>query len=150
MKLSDFATYTENPFSISGINIKHVVKKGEAFEVANVNTGELELFQRAGQEINFNRDSLQFTKVYNGAICDIKNFSLSAIKVWCYILENLSINKDDICINVVDCVKYAGYDSKSIIYKGICELISKGFIARKTGVNMYYINPDKFFNGKRI
>jgi hypothetical protein len=150
MKLSDFATYNDNPFNITGVNIKHIIRKGEVTELTNTTTGEIQLFQQLGEQLSFNKDSLQFTKVYNGAVKDIKNFSSPAIKVWCYIIENLSINRDSIIINVQSCAKYAEYDSKSVVYKGICELIAKGFIARKVGVNEYFINPDKFFNGKRV
>jgi len=150
MKLSDFATYSDNPFDITGVSIKNIIKKGEITELTNTTTGEIQLFQTLGEQVSFNKDSLQFTKVYNSAISDIKNFSPAALKVWCYIMENLNINRDSILLNVQSCAKYADYDSKSAVYKGICELISKQFIARKVGVNEYFINPDKFFNGKRI
>lgn len=149
MKLSDFATFIDNPFDINGVNLKHIVRIGEAFEVVNTETGEVEIMQKAGNQISFNKDSLAFKKVYSNAIGDIKNFSPPALKVWCYLMENININKDDVGINMHECAEYTGYDSRSPLYKGICELIDKGFIARKVGMNMYFINSNKFFNGTR-
>jgi hypothetical protein len=149
MKLSDFETYENNPFEISGVNLKQIVKKGPVMEIANTNTGEVALYQQLDTHISYSKDSLQFVKVFSEAINHIKTFSPPALKVWCYVMENISISKDVVIINVHSCAKYAEYDSKSAVYKGICELIDKKFIARKTGVNEYFINPDKFFNGKR-
>jgi hypothetical protein len=149
MKLSDFAVYESNPFEISGVALKHIIKKVDSFEVVNTSTGEVEMLHKAAQQVSFNKDSLMFKKVFDGAIDDVKDFTPAALKIWCYLLKNLSINKDEVIINMQECMEYSGYDTKSPLYKGICELIAKKFIARRVGVNTYFINPDKFFNGKR-
>ena len=149
MKLSDFPTYDTNPFNITGVVMKLIVAKGEVFEVANTGTGELELFQRAGKTVDYAKDTLQFTKVYAGAINDIKDFTTPALKLWCYIIENVGISSDEIYIDAQSVMTYGEYNSKSPVYKGLCELIKKQFIAKKIGTNLYFINPDKFFNGRR-
>jgi hypothetical protein len=150
MKLSDFQTYSDSPFNVSGIVPVHYIEAGKSSQVVNVNTGELGIYSELGTEKSFNSDKLQFTKVFNGSFSDIKTFSPAALKVWCYIIENLQIRRDFIKVSIKECMEYCEYDSRMPIYNGICELIAKEFIARKVGSNEYFINPNKFFNGKRI
>ncbi|MFU9139239.1 replication protein [Erwinia tasmaniensis] len=40
--------------------------------------------------------------------------------------------------------------SESTYYRGMKELVNKGFIAEKTVQNSYFINPDFIFNGDRL
>jgi hypothetical protein len=149
MKLSDFETYKENPFEITGITTVPIITKGAVVQMVNTD-GELELMQRLSIEGTRQKDVLGYKKVFNSSISDIKNFSTPALKVWCYIMEELPIRQDEVYVSLSECMSYTEYDSKTAIYKGICELISKGFIARKVGEpHIYFINTGKFFNGKR-
>lgn len=150
MKLSDFPTYNTNPFEISGVVTKQLVKRGETMELANINTGEIEVYQKAGNIVNYDKDTLKFTKVFSSAITDIKDFSTPALKLWCYILDNIGIGTDEVYIHAHDVMAYGEYNSKAPVYKALCELITKKFIAKKVGTNSYFINPDKFYNGRRV
>lgn len=150
MKLSDFPTYDINPFEVSGVVTKQLIKRGETMELANTDTGEITVYQKAGNIVNYDKDTLKFTKVFSNAITDIKDFSTPALKLWCYILDNIGIGTDEVYITAQDVMTYGEYNSKTPVYKALCELITKKFIARKVGTNLYFINPDKFYNGKRI
>jgi len=151
MKLIDFESYKENPSKPIGINRKHIKGVASApIEMANPDTGELSLCTQVPKGRFVDNDTLQFKKVFNESLDTIKDFSTSAIKVWCYILNELPIRRDVVTVVIEDCKKFTGYASDVPIYRGIVELLEKEFIYRKVGsTTEYFINVNKYYNGDR-
>lgn len=151
MTLKDFETFKENPTIKEGIIMREYLVKANEVPMVNTETGEYGVFKKIDSTKQLAHDTLQYTKVYNNSLSSIKDFSNPALKVWVYILANLTPRKEDITINMKECMEYTGYLNIPNVYKGIIELLEKNFIFRKTGNdNTYFINSNYFFNGKRI
>jgi hypothetical protein len=149
-KISDFESYIDNPSTILEEDIKrvHYFTKGDVVEIVD-NNGEVVNYQKLGTEVNKVIDQREYRKVYVNELVTLKELSASGLKVFCYILKNLKVKKDDITISIADCMEFTGYKSKVNIYNGIVELLDKQIIYRKVGTGNYYININAIYNGAR-
>ena len=158
-KLSFFNKNEENPFikqAIQQVN-KSIVKK---YKTAS-KTGEkaiLKAFDESTGEIlghtQFVRqievDEEQFTKFYLSNFSAFFDLKPQAIKVFGYILKQLTPNKDYFHIYMSDALISTSYKNKKSIYDGLASLVSNGIIARGKSDTHYFINPMVVFNGNRI
>jgi hypothetical protein len=69
--------------------------------------------------------------------------------VLCYVLKNLGVKRDEVNIDIIECMTFTGYKSKVNIYIGIVELLDKKLIFRKVGSGNYFINVNSYYNGSR-
>ncbi|VAN83984.1 replication/maintenance protein RepL [Klebsiella variicola] len=118
--------------------------------VINENTGE----QLAGagfsqwQEV----DKTQFLKLYINGVKALNELTGAGTKVFEILYRTVQEFKDTdrvfLAYDLVDqeIVKI----SESTYYRGMKELVNKGFIAETTVQNSYFINPDFIFNGDRL
>lgn len=151
MTLKDFESYKSNPTKIEGIVIKEYQLKPNETTMVNTDTGEVGIFRPAAKTKTLPHDTLEYVKVYTNALPQIKDLNTPALKVWTYILSNLTPKRDEVSIFMKDCIEYTGYTNPPPIYKGLVELLEKQFIFRKVGSDsIYFINSNIFFNGKRI
>jgi hypothetical protein len=93
-------------------------------------------------------DNEAFVKSFMAFYSILKDLSSPAIKVLCYIGENIKGNKDEIKLPYKEVAEYCGYKSKKAFYQGVNELLLKEVIIKKK-VGVYYINPNVFFRGDR-
>jgi len=149
-KISDFKTYEVNPSVPEGIESRTYLTKPRETELTLTSTGEVMTLMKGRDVVTKENDTLTYNKVYKSAYADIKEFSVSALKIWCYINENIKPKRDDVSINVKECMEYCNYNTNAAIYKGIIELLDKEFIYRREGTGNFFINVNKFFNGKRV
>jgi hypothetical protein len=151
MTIKDFQTYKTNPTIPDGIIYKDYVIKEDEIEMVIPSTGEVGIFRKASQLKNIKHDSLEYVKVYKGGLLKVRDLNTPALKVWTYILANLTPKRDEVAVYMKDCMEYTGYTNPPPIYKGIVELLEKEFLFRKVGTeSAYFINSNFFFNGKRI
>lgn len=151
MTIKDFESFRENPTIKDGIGVRQYVKKPSEIEMVNTDTGEVGIFKPASTCVNIPHDSLEYIKVFKQALPQVKDLNTPALKVWVYILANLTPKRDEVSIIMKDCIEYTGYTNPPPIYKGLVELLSKQFLFRKVGSDStYFINSNFFFNGKRI
>lgn len=148
--LTNFPSYTDNPFNIEGLVTRRVTDKHDKQVMYNEESGEYMEVTRLGSSQEFLYDPISYNKVYRESLPTIKDFSSPALKVWCYVLTILKPNKDIVLLNMEECKKYTGYSAAVNVYKGIVELLEKNFLARSTGGSgTYFINSNLFFNGDR-
>lgn len=99
-------------------------------------------------------DSEAFVKIYLNRFRDMLKLSLSAIKVFNYFLGEMqkpeNINKDQLYFNVKDCMEFCDYSSHAMVYNGLTELISHGFVAKSDKPYIIYVDSNVAFNGDRI
>lgn len=98
----------------------------------------------------------QDTKMINIAhsfIEILKDFSIPAFKLHCYILKNLKKDRSYINILLPEALHYCGYDVKTraSFYKGLNELIDKKLLAPSSNSSSeYWVNCDLMFNGNKV
>jgi hypothetical protein len=95
-------------------------------------------------------DKAQFLKIYVSSLANFFDLSKNAVKIFSYLSSILEINRDFIYVDIDECMKFTGYNSRKSILKGLSELIENQFIARSNRTNKYFINPTIFFNGDRL
>lgn len=158
-KLSNYDFNEENPFlkeAIEQVN-SNVVKKyktasktGEKaiLQAFDSNTGEILGHTQFIRQIEV--DEQQFAKFYLSNFSAFFDLKPSSIKVFGYVLNQLTPNKDEFMFILEDCKKYTGYKAKASIFQGLGELVENKIIARGKTDFLYYINPMVVFNGNRI
>lgn len=157
---SEFPEMPDNPFICLLSDVVSTKWKSKGFingvgrgEMVNKTTGEIEplsgnmIFGKT-QEL----DSNQFTKLYNAQLKILFNLGHPALKVYGYFIKEMQDKKDnmDVYFGLQDCMDFCMYDSKTMIYRGLTELILKGFICKTTRPWVFYVNPLYAFNGNRI
>jgi hypothetical protein len=135
MKIIDYETFRMNPFRIDSKHIRVYVKT----EV-DTSSGEAETKVRSG-------DFEKHIRIFPSAYDKIGNINSMALRLMSYIFSNVS--DDLVRLNVKELVPIMGINSPASIYRGILSLLDEGFIARKVGGDMFFINPKMFYPGSR-
>lgn len=97
-------------------------------------------------------DKTQFLKLYINGVRALRQLSSSGGLVFEVLYRAVQDHKDSdrvfLAFDLIDqnLVKI----SESTFFRGMRELINKGFIAESTVQNSYFINPDYIFNGDRL
>lgn len=148
--------YDHNPFIGNAItNTKQGVKRisnkeGNRMMVVSENTGEIVApagFWQA-QEV----DKTQFVKLYVNGVKAFKDLSGAGTKVFevLYMKVQASIGTDTIWLTFPSLNQLETPMGETTFYRGMKELLSKGFIAESLTPGMYYLNPDYMWNGDRL
>jgi hypothetical protein len=160
----DAPKMSKNPFtgqlkSLIKIENKYVnSSKGlGSFDIIDKHTGEV--VSQASENRVFTKrqyvDKENFVKLYIDRLKDLYDLSMASIKVFGYFLNEMqkphNVNRDLIFFNLKDCMEFCDYDTHPMVYKGLTELISHGFIAACSNpVNHFFIDATTAFNGNRI
>jgi hypothetical protein len=158
-KLTDYKKHLKNPFmeeAIERVQGKTVKKYRSAS-----NTGEKAILQafdpETGEELghtSFIRqievDEDKFAKIYLSNFSAFYDLGKQAIKVFGYIMTKLVIGQDMFIFLLDECKEHTGTKSKTVIYKGLAQLVEAEIIARGPADTIYHINPMVVFNGNRI
>lgn len=150
----DTYAYAENPFwektevkigskmiRVSGG--KHISIDGESIE-------------HSGIHIVKNIDEEEFLKIYTKNIKAIFDLKPTAQRVLQYLMTELqkTPNADAIYLAWVGAEEYFCENhiqvSRASFHRALSELIQKGFLAESTKPNMFWFNPNLFFNGNRM
>lgn len=148
--------YDHNPFITNAItNTKQGVKRitnkqGDRMMVVSQNTGEIVApagFWQA-QEV----DKTQFVKLYVNGVKAFKDLTGAGTKVFevLYIKVQENIGKDTIWLTFPSINQHETPMGETTFYRGMKELLAKGFIAESITPGMYYLNPDYMWNGDRL
>lgn len=102
-------------------------------------------------------DRFQFVKLFPDAQNELVKLSSAGIAVFSYIMVHLKKQQDQILINATLFGEWykkidgcSDANCKMICYRGIIDLLNHRFIFMKVGEGSYFINVNKFFNGKRL
>jgi hypothetical protein len=151
-KVSKAQKYEKNPF-IEAITIKTRAKKltvARGSTIVDMNTGEIEGLTEVAQLVEV--DEGQFIKLFTKDLAIWFDLNKSGIRVFGCLLAAVqasAIGRDIVYIaHDSEAVKEFGM-SKQTFYRGLEELLTKGFIARHRSESWYFINPAMFFNGNR-
>lgn len=158
-KLNEFQKNTENPFLKQAIEQvqQNVVKKYKTatktdqkaiLQAFDPTTGEVLGHTQFVRQIEV--DEEQFAKIYLSNFSAFFDLKPQAIKVFGYILAQLTPNKDEFIFDREECMHYTGYKSDKSVFIGLASLLNNDIIARGRTDYKYFINPLVAFNGNRI
>lgn len=149
-KVSEFDSYGESPYLYRGFELKRrdIKSKPDKYGV-DPNTGEVISVSYSKVTVITKEDELKYCKVYLDSLSGVREFSIPALKVWCYILQSLRPGRESVFISNAGLMEYCGYTAMGTAYIGIVELIERDFIQRATGTGNYWINPNCMYNGRR-
>lgn len=148
--------YESNPFIVNALtNTKQGVKKisnkdGNRMMVVRENTGEI--IAPAGFWHSQEVDKTQFVKLYVNGVKEFKNLTGAGTKVFeiLYIQVQENIGKDVIYLSFSEIDQSITPMSEATFYRGMKELVDKGFLAESVTQNKYFLNPDYMWNGDRL
>lgn len=101
-------------------------------------------------------DESEFLKLYTRNVKAIFDLKPTTQRVLQFLMTELqkTPNADAIYLAWIDAEEYfSEHDlsvSKASFHRALKELLEKGFIAESTRVNMFWFNPNLFFNGSRM
>jgi len=113
-------------------------------------TGEIEGVTEIAQIVEV--DESQFIKLFTKDLAIWFDLNRAAMRVFGALLtvvQESAIGRDMVFFDVRSKALEAFKISKATFYRGLDELIEKGFIARHLSPGWYFINPAMFFNGDR-
>lgn len=153
-KRKNILAYPENPFW-QKTEIKIGTKMIKVSGGQHVN-GDGESISHSGIHIVKEVDENEFVKIYTKNIKAIFDLKPTAQRVLQYLIIELqkTPNADAIYLAWVGIDEYFSENnimaSRSSFHRSITELIQKGFLAESTKPNMFWFNPNLFFNGNRL
>jgi hypothetical protein len=99
-------------------------------------------------------DNEKFIKLYRSRIKEMFNMSHSAMKVMGYFWNEMqktgNMKTDMIYFFMDDCMRFCGYTSHAMVYRGLTELITQRFIAKSNKPGYFYMDSSMGFNGDRL
>lgn len=153
-KRKNVFAYPENPFWRK-TEIKLGSKMIRVSGGMHVNEGG-ESITHSGIHVVKEVDEDEFVKIYTRNIRAIFDLKPTAQRVLQYLIVQLqkTPNADAIYLAWVGAEEYfSEHDiktSRASFHRALSELIQKGFLAESTKPNMFWFNPNLFFNGSRL
>jgi hypothetical protein len=138
--------HEENPFmALAAINTKIGSKR-----ITSQETGEI--IAPAGFHTVIEVDKNQFVKLYINGVKAFRGLKAAGTTVFevIYMAIQKQIGQDDLYIHYNSIDHSITPMSEATFYRGMKELIEKGFIAESTRPNIYFLNVDYLFNGNRL
>lgn len=156
-RLSEFEMNKENPFAkqaLVNIGSALVTKtvKGTNKDEAAILKGVDHNGEVLGDTVfirNKTVDSEEFAKFFLSGFKAFFDLKPVSIKVFSFILSQLTPNRDEFMFFVDDCMEATGY-SQSSIFRALGELCSAEIIARGRSDKQFFVNPMICFNGDRV
>ena len=148
--------YRENPFvEAASATTRTRAKKitntsGDRLMVVSEQSGEI--VAPAGFWHTEEVDKTQFVKLYVNGVKAFKELTSAGTKVFelLYLGLQKNIGKDQIYLSFPSIDQAASPISEATFYRGMRELVDKGFIAESVETNIYFVNPDYLWNGDRL
>ena len=96
-------------------------------------------------------DSL-FVTVFADGVAGIYDLGRPGTKVFRFLFDEVqkNPNQDRIYLYFMDALEEPWRIPKSTFFKGMAELLEKGFLAKSANPNMFFLNPAMMWNGDRF
>jgi hypothetical protein len=144
--------YEVNPF-IEKLTVKTRGRKvtvARGSSLVDMDTGEIEGITEIAQIVEV--DEGQFVKLFTKDLAIWFDLNKSGMRVFGALLtvvQTSAIGRDLIYFDHTNESAQKFNISKTTFYRGLDELIEKGFVARHKSAGWYFTNPAMFFNGNR-
>lgn len=146
--------YPENPFMTGSIVEIKGKKKRYTIAAKSDFLMSREGLVKGGIEHTIVRmvDDSKFVKVFSDGIAGMYDLKSAGGKVFRYLFDQVQKfpNVDRIYLYFMDAAEEPWIISRTVFFRGMAELLEKGFIARSESPNMFYLNPAMIWNGDRF
>jgi hypothetical protein len=97
-------------------------------------------------------DDTQFVKVFSEGIAGMYDLGRPGAKVFRFLFDEVqkNPNQDRMYLYFMDALEEPWRIPKSTFFKGMAELLEKGFLAKSANPNMFFLNPSMMWNGDRF
>ena len=150
--LKQATKYEVNPF-IDSLTVKTRGRKvtvARGSTLMDMSTGELEGVTEIAQIVDV--DEGQFIKLFTKDLAiwfDLNKVGMRVFGALLTVVQNSAIGRDLVYFDHGSDSAKDFKISKASFYRGMDELLEKGFIARHKAAGWYFTNPAMFFNGNR-
>jgi len=148
-RLKHFQQYEENPL-VEGL-IVPIRERRRAVAVGTSALTDLDLVPVIARREEVDKD--EFIKLFTTDLQIWFDLGKTAFRVCLALIKAIqegAINQDRVAFDPrMKICKELGI-SNAVFYRGVIELLAKGFIARSSIPNIFFFNPRIFFNGDRV
>jgi hypothetical protein len=97
-------------------------------------------------------DDTQFVKVFSDGVAGMYDLGRPGAKVFRFLFDEVqkNPNQDRIYLYFMDALEDPWRIPKTTFFKGLAELLEKGFLAKSANPNMFFLNPSMMWNGDRF
>ena len=151
-RFKDTSTYAVNPTQAQGIvdKIITVDNSNRGKPLVDPETGEIYNLVPMSERKQITVDERTYVKLYTESIYEFDDLTLAANKIILYAMRSLKPCTDIVKLIPKEVIECRGISSPTSYYKGLLELINKGFLFRKSNSDAeYFINVNYFYNGNR-
>lgn len=137
-----------NKLTVKTRGRKVTVARGSA--LVDMATGEIEGVTEIAQIVEV--DEGQFIKLFTADLAiwfDLNKAGMRVFGALLTLVQASAIGRDMVFFDIRSEALSTFKISKPTFYRGLDELIEKGFIARHLSAGWYFFNPAMFFNGNR-
>lgn len=147
-------SHKENPF-IQG-SLVQVRGRKKNYTVAS---GSMTLTDQTGQvqgaiqhSITRVIDDSLFVKVFSDGVAGMYDLGSAGSKVFRFLFDEVqkNPNQDRMYLYFMDALEDPWKIPKTTFFKGMAELLEKGFLAKSANPNMFFLNPAMMWNGDRF
>lgn len=148
--------YAENPFLDAALASQKTRTKritnstGDHLMIVSENTGEV--VGPAGFWHTEEVDQTKFIKLYVNGVKAVKELTSAGTKLLelLYLEMQRNIGKDQAHMSFAAVDQTLNPISEATFYRGMKELVEKGFLAESMSTGLYFVNPDYLWNGDRL
>jgi hypothetical protein len=97
-------------------------------------------------------DDTLFVKVFGDGIAGMYDLGRPGAKVFRFLFDEVqkNPNQDRMYLYFMDALEDPWRIPKTTFFKGMAELLDKGFLAKSANPNMFFLNPSMMWNGDRF
>ena len=97
-------------------------------------------------------DDTQFVKVFSDGVAGMYDLGRPGTKVFRFLFDEVqkNPNQDRMHLYFMDALEDPWCIPKTTFFKGMAELLEKGFLAKSSNPNMFFLNPSMMWNGDRF
>lgn len=97
-------------------------------------------------------DDTQFVKLFSDGVAGMYDLGRPGAKVFRFLFDEVqkNPNQDRMYLYFMDALEDPWRIPKSTFFKGMAELLEKGFLAKSANPNMFFLNPSMMWNGDRF
>lgn len=149
-KYKEYPTFDEAPFDLKGIQeivSKKVLDRGEMVSHTSGEVVDATWWKGGSKSL---KDVKPYIKLFKEGQEVLKQLSFAGTLLFTYSMSKVKPHSNTVTIRQKDIIQKHKNLLGGGYYKGICELLDYGVLAKSKEPNVYFINTNMFFNGDRV
>lgn len=139
--------YSCNPHRVDSSVMFRDMRK-EELRTTFRHEGEVEIKESIlGKSKEKYADRESHVRIYDVVI--LEKLGSAGLRVFWYLVKVLPSGVDEVVLNPSRIIDSSGISSRSVVYKGIGQLLDTGIVAKGFLQDQYWVNPNVLFKGSR-